>query len=259
MDITRTIAERRGAVVAAAAVAPLLLCAALAALREEVPNASAALVLVVLIVAAAATGIRWAGLAAAASSALWFDVFLTEPYGQLVITDPADLEAVILLLIVGGGVTELALWGQRQKAALARERGYLDGVVGIAQTVALGERTPDEVIAAVARSIQAVLDLDACEFEPGGGVDPAMAVLEHNALLTRGGFRLNVERGGLPTDQRVVLPVRAAGTVHGRFLLIASSHVARPSREQRRVAVLLADQVASLLSRAAGSDSPKTI
>jgi hypothetical protein len=46
--------------------------------------------------------------------------------------------------------------------------------------------------------------------------------------------------------------VRVAGELRGRFLLTASSHVARPSAQQRRVAVLLADQVASLLPATGG-------
>jgi hypothetical protein len=64
--------------------------------------------------------------------------------------------------------------------------------------------------------------------------------------VTRGGSSLDIDRGGLPIDSVVVLPVRTGTVVRGYFQLTAASHVARPSRDQRRVAVLLADQVAAL-------------
>lgn len=82
---TRAVA-RLGAVVV-----PLALCAALYGARERVPAASAVLVLVLAVVAAAAVADRVAGLAAALSSGLWFDFFLTEPYLRLTIDDPDDV------------------------------------------------------------------------------------------------------------------------------------------------------------------------
>ena len=91
----------RGLVVAAAAVVPFAACALLAVFRESVANTNAALGLVLLVVAAASTGIRWAGIVAALSSAAWFDFFLTEPYNQFTIADRADIETAVLLLIVG--------------------------------------------------------------------------------------------------------------------------------------------------------------
>jgi hypothetical protein len=47
----------------------------------------------------------------------------------------------------------------------------------------------------------------------------------------------------MPTNE--YLPVRRGTRVVGHFLVTAASHVAYPSHEQRRVAVLLADQVAA--------------
>ena len=91
------------AVVLVAVVVPLAACAVLSVFRDSIANTNAALVLVLLIVAAAATGMRAAGLAAAVSSAVWFDFFLTVPYTQFAITDPADVETDVLLLLVGAG------------------------------------------------------------------------------------------------------------------------------------------------------------
>jgi K+-sensing histidine kinase KdpD len=57
-----------------------------------------------------------AGLLAAVSSAVWFDFFLTVPYGRFTIDDRADIETTVLLILVGVAVTEICLWGRRQQA-----------------------------------------------------------------------------------------------------------------------------------------------
>ena len=53
-----------------------------------------------------------------AVSGVFFDLFLTQPYGTLAVTNPDDVEALVLLLAVGVAVTELALWGRRQQAGV---------------------------------------------------------------------------------------------------------------------------------------------
>ena len=53
---------------------------------------------------------------------------------------------------------------------------------------------------------------------------------------------------GLPSHDYVAIPVRRGSHVVGHFLLTATSQVTYPSAEQRRVAVLLADQVASAVA-----------
>ena len=99
--------------------------------------------------------------------------------------------------------------------------------------------------AAVADRIREVLDLDRCEFVRERTV-PGGPLLERDGSVTRGGSSLDVDRGGLPIDSVIILPVRSGAAAHGYFQLTAASHVARPTRDQRRVAVLLADQVAAL-------------
>ena len=42
----------------------------------------------------------------------------------------------MLLLVIGGIVTETALWGLRQQAALSRQSGYVNGVLATAETLA---------------------------------------------------------------------------------------------------------------------------
>ena len=152
---------------AAALLVPLILCVALYGVREQVAAASAVLVLVLAVVAVAATGDRLGGVLAALSSAVWFDFFLTEPYLRFTINDADDIEATVLLVLIGIAVTEIALWGRRQQAQAASRSGYLDGVLSAAATVSAGVSGPDEVVTVVAAHIADVLGADSCRSSPG--------------------------------------------------------------------------------------------
>lgn len=242
--------RHRSALIAAAAVAPLLFCAGLAAFRESVTGATAALVLVLVVVAVAVTGDRFAGFVAALSCGAWFDVFLTEPFGRFTINDPNDIEVTVLLVLAGVAVTEIALWGRRQEARASRRAGYLDGVLGTSKIIAGLQASPDALIGHVAHQIVQFLDIDDCQFVPGAGPGPEDASLDHDGYVTRRGHRVNVERDGLPTDERIGLIVRQGGVVHGQFVLTAATRVVRPSVEQLGVAVLLADQIGAALTHA---------
>ena len=243
MQLAQLSSERRPWVVVAAGLAPLVLCAVIGAAPDRVPDASVAVGLVLVIVAAAATGVRAAGLLAAVSSAASFDYFLTQPYRSLAIHSAEDIEVAVLLLVVGFAVTELALWGQRQRADVGRQRGYLDGVMATAESVAV-ESDLATVTATVAARIREVLDLDRCEFVVSPSL-PGGPVLERDGSVTRGGTLLDVDRSGLPVDRVVLLPVHRGSATCGYFELTSASHVAHPTRDQRRVAALLADQVAA--------------
>jgi K+-sensing histidine kinase KdpD len=236
----------RSAVVGLAAGMPLLACAVLVPFRETIANTNAALGLVLLIVAAASTGIRPAGLVAALSSAVWFDFLLTEPYNRLTISDQADIETAVLLVLVGIAVTEVALWGRRQQARASQEQGYLDGVLGTAAAVGAGRISDSSLIDHVRAQIVEVLQLDACRFDALGA--SVLATLNDDATVTYDGHPIDVDRAGLPTDTEIALEVRSGGVVHGRFLLTATSRVVRASLEQRRVAVALANQVGAALA-----------
>ena len=234
----------RTSVVRLAALAlPLASCAVLSAFRDDITAATAVLVQVLWVVGASATGDRVAGVLAALSGAAWFDFFLTEPYHRFRIDDSDDIEAAVLLLLIGLAVGELALWGYRQQARAARRSGYLDGVVGAARAVA----EQQGAIEMVAAQIRDVLDADECKFVSGPVHDARITLLDHDGVLTRNGHPVDVDRSGLPVDEYVAIPVRRDGRVVGHFLVTATSHVSRPSAEQRRVAALLADQVAVAL------------
>ena len=153
----------------------------------------------------------------------------------------------MLLVLIGLSVTELAIWGRRQQAQGARRSGYLDGVVAAAATVSRGEAGPDEVVHVVAAHIADVLGADSCRYVAGPVRDPRVALLDHEGVLTQNGHRRDVDRTGLPVDEYVAIEVRRAMRVVGHFEVTAATRVVRPSREQCRVAVLLADQVAPLV------------
>ena len=242
--------RHRSALIAAAATAPLLCSAALGVFRESVTPATAALVLVLIVVAAAASGDRLAGIVAALSSGAWFEFFLTAPYGRFTINDPNDIEVTVLLVLVGLAVTEIALWGRRQQARASRRAGYLDGVLGTSNLLALRETSPEALIGHVAQQIAQILDIDECRFVKGAGPGPQEASVDHDGHVTRRGHRVDVGRDGLPTDERIGLVVRQGGVVQGQFMLTAATRVARPSVEQLKVAVLLADQVGAALTHA---------
>lgn len=242
----------RAVILGAAVVLPAVTCALFTLWREQVTATTVALVLVVWVVAAAATGDRVAGVVAAFSGGLSFDYFLTVPYRQFTIADPDDVEVTVLLVLIGLAVTEVALWGRRQQARAARRSGYLDGVLTTAEAVAAGDTPAPALIDVVSRQIVSVLRVDSCRFLAGPLNDPRVAVLDHDGVVTRTGQPVDVERHGLPVDEHVAILVRRGPRTLGHFVISAASKVAYPSVEQRRVAVLLADQVGSTLDAGDG-------
>lgn len=251
MKIDPVVQAHRPLVVAVAAGLPLAACAILALFRDSIANTNAALGLVLLVVAAASTGIRWAGIVAALSSAVGFDYFLTEPYNTLSISDRGDIETAVLLLLIGVAVTEVALWGRREQALASAEQGYLNGVLGTASLVASGRSSTAELIDRVSRQIVDVLHIDSCRFDPAQR--SGLPALQSSGTLTRGGHEINVARKGLPIDSKMTLMIQSGGVTYGQFVLTASTRVVRPSKEQIQVAVTLADQVgAALAAGAAG-------
>ena len=141
-------------------------------------------------------------------------------------------------------VTEIALWGHRQQAGAARRSGYLEGVLNAARLVSEGDTPGPALVKVVARQIADVLDADGCTYVEKPVFDARIAVLDHDGDLGRGGHTVDVDRVGMPTNEYVAIPVRRGTRTVGHFLVTSTSHVAYPSPEQRRVAVLLADQVA---------------
>lgn len=225
---------------------PLLTGALLHPFRTDITSATAVLVFVVAVVAAAATGDRAAAVVAAVSSALWFDFFLTVPYLSFTIASADDVEATVLLVVISLVVTEVALWGSRQQRQASRRSGYLEGVADTARTVVDGDLPAERVHRLVASRIADVLGVDDCRHVAGPVRDARIAILDHGGGLTREGRSLDVDRNGLPTDEFVAVPVRRGDRVVGHFVVVSASRLSYPTREQRRVAMVLADQVSVL-------------
>ena len=245
--MTSHVQTHRNAVTAAAVGLPLLICAVLMLFprqhreHQRRPRAGPA------DRRRASTGIRRPGSPRPLSSAVWFDFFLTEPYHQFAITDPADLETAALLVLVGIAVTEIALWGRRQQARASREQGYLDGVLEHRRDRRrrphvhhLADRPcvrPDRRGAATRR----------LPLRPSTTTRPGHPRSGRDRELRRPPDRRGA--AGLPTDTEIALPVRSGGVVHGRFLLTAATRVVRPPRTTPgRVA--LANQVGAALGAA---------
>lgn len=245
----------RPAVLALAVGVPILVCAILSRFRDAVPAADAALILVLVVVAAAATGMRSVGIAAALTSALGFDFFLTVPYGHLRIDDPADVQTTVLLLAVGAAVTEIALWGRRLQASSSRTQGYLDGLLNADNAVATSPAAAADIVDQVSATIVEVLGIDRCRFT--GGEAPGGPILDDDGTITRAGRRVDLARRGLPTDTHISLPARSGGTVRGYFELTSATRVVRPTAGQLRIVVALAHQAGAALAAAQPGGTPQ--
>lgn len=230
---------------AAGLLGPLALAAILVPFRDHFANTDAALVMLLVVVAVAANGNRLAGYLAALSAAVWFDFFLTRPYETFNITTRNDIETTVLLLVIGGAVTELAVWGRREHVAASRRAGYLAGIGVTVEAVAAGEG-PSELIEQVSGQLTRVLSLRSCRWQYGVAGLGQPARLTHDGRVMLGGRAWNVAADGLPPDAETELLVENGGLLQGRFLLTARPD-ARPTREQLLVAIALAEQVGAAL------------
>lgn len=230
---------------AAALIGPPIVALAISPLRDDVDHTNAALVLVLVVVAVAATGSRWAGALAAAMSALSLDFFFTTPYFRLTIDNGDDLETVLLLVLVGIAVSELALWGRAQQARASKEEGYLSGISAAVEAGASGATSASELIGDVCRQLEVLLDLEAARFDYSTGLGHPR--LHRDGHLSWRRATWDVATNGLPTEVPAELLVQTGGWFRGRFLLSAKPGT-RPTREQIAVATALADSVGAALS-----------
>jgi K+-sensing histidine kinase KdpD len=228
----------------AAVAAPLVLTAVLVPFRARLPNTDAALALMLIVVAVAANGTRLPGIVAAVSAAVWFDFFLTRPYEHFTITRTTDIETTVLILVLGVAVTELAVWGRRQNLAASRRAGYLGGINAAAQAAAAGD-SATALIDQVTRQLTGLLSLRSCRFQHGVAGVGRPARLHPDGHVTAADRAWDIERDGLPAETELL--VENHGIFHGRFLMAADPR-ARPTLEQRLVAVALVDQVGAALA-----------
>jgi K+-sensing histidine kinase KdpD len=231
---------------AAGLLAPLALAAVLVPVRTSFANTDAALAMLLVVVAVAANGHRLAGDLAAVSAAAWFDFFLTRPYERFAITSRTDIETTVLLLVIGVAVTELAVRGRHEHAVAARRAGYLDGINESARSAAAG-RSPGGLIEQVCGQLTQLLSLRSCRFQHGVAGLGQPARLRHDGLVVIGEQTWDVDRDGLPTVTDTELLVENRGILQGRFLMTPQPG-ARPTEEQRLLAIAFADQVGAALA-----------
>ena len=232
--------------VLAALAAPVALAAILVPFRTSFPNTDAALALLLVVVAVAANGYRLAGYLAALSAAVWFDFFLTQPYERFAITHRADIETTVLLLVIGVAVTEIAVWGRRQQAAASRRAGYLEGINSAAQAVAVGG-SASALTEQVTSQLTQLLTLRSCGFQYGVAGIGRPARMQHDGSVTIGQRAWDVDAEGFPEGADTELLVESGGLFQGRFLMTPTPG-ARPTLEQRLLAIAFADQVGAALA-----------
>jgi K+-sensing histidine kinase KdpD len=230
---------------AGALVLPLGVAAVLVPFRANFANTASALILVAVIVAVAALGNRFSGFVATIGATLWFDVFLTQPYGRLAITHRPDVETAVCLFVVGIIVTELAAQNRHHHASATEEADYVGLLYDISELVAAGAPTSD-VREQVCIALVDLLHLRACRYEadPDPSARPMMR-LEHDGHVLLGGRVWSVDQMGLPGPE-IELLVQHRGQVLGRFVLTPTPGYEVPL-QPRVVAVVLADQVGASL------------
>ncbi|WP_405486595.1 DUF4118 domain-containing protein [Streptomyces sp. NBC_00096] len=228
-------------------VAPFLVALALVPFRTDLSATNTALILVVAVVAVASTGTRAAGALAALSAAGWFDFFLTEPYQRFSISDRADVETAVLLLIVGLIVSQLSVRARRLQAVVVTGTAHLSSLRGTARLAEDGG-SPDAVVEYVRRELVGLLGLRGCRFEYGTLMGNLPRLEHGGGLWLRQGTRVT-EYADWPegeTELRVV----GGGHYYGRFLLEPFPGRPLPPEEARLVAVALAAQAGGALDTA---------
>ena len=205
------------------------------------------LLLVLAVAVVSAAGLRPAGLVAAATTALAYDYFWTDPYYSFRIFDTQDILTVLLLVLVGGAIEQLSWWAGRQHAVAARRLDYLNALRRAAEPIA--PETQAATLEAISDTMITVLDADSCDLVLDDRL-PA-TVLHGDGSVTRAGQIMDVDTAGLPTDDVIAIPVPSADDRVAYFAVTAATHVARPRAEQRQVAALLAHLAAQSLNGAA--------
>jgi signal transduction histidine kinase len=117
-------------------------------------------------VAVATTGHRAAGIAATISATAWFDFFFTRPYHRFDIAYRVDLETMLLLLLVGLGLTDLAVRARSRNRA-ARVEAALRRVATLVARAAPPQAVFDAVCEETGRLIGATT-VNLAHFTPDG-------------------------------------------------------------------------------------------
>lgn len=211
--------------------------------RSSIDNTNVALVLVLVIVAAASFGGRVAGVTTSIVAALSFNFFHTQPHYTLRISDRDDIVTTVLLLVVGLVVGEIAVLSHRHEVVADEHATGARHLERVAALVASGA-SEDEVWDAVRAGLTSELGLEGCRFDPGMGLTHLPRVERDGRLF--GGEKYFTGGGFALPSEGVEILVERNGTTLGRLVLEPAGRRA-VSRDQRRVAVALSDQLALVL------------
>jgi Domain of unknown function (DUF4118) len=223
--------------------APVMLTVGLLPFRAQVPTATVALGLAVLVSLLAAVGTRFTAMVAALSAAVCFDVAFAPPYGPFAISHPQDIETTALLLVGGLIVGQLSARNRRNRGLVVQTSADLASVQAIAEMMSAGAEA-NQVVAAVAVELQALLGLRMCWFDtswperPGPTIDP-------NGNVSWGRLWWGFDTLGLP-GKEITIEVAHDQRRLGRYVLVAEAGT-KVRRDQLRTAITLADQAAATL------------
>jgi hypothetical protein len=229
--------------VASAIVVPLAVSLGALPFRGNVSSATVALGLAIVVSLIAALGTRVTAVIAAVTAALCFDILFTKPYGSFSISNAADVETAVLLLIGGLVVGQLSARNRTNRGLVVQGSLDLGRIQNIAELMASGAG-PDEVVAAVCVELQALLGLRSCRFETSFPTTPGPTI-ERNGGVSWGHFWWGVPTLGLP-GKEISLIVENQQRRRGRYVLLAEPGT-KVTREQLLAAVTLADQAGSAL------------
>jgi hypothetical protein len=240
----------RGIGIGLAVVVPPAVAGLLVPFRSDFTNATMVLAIVVTVVFVAALGGRVAGVVAAVSAALAFDLFHVRPYLSLSIASGDDVETTVLLLVVGLAVGSLASSARRARRTAQRGRDELHRLSRVAGLVAAGDRA-GTVVAAAEAELSGLLQLKDCRFDRAA-IDDLLPRLERTGLV-EGEHHFRFRNGAFELPDLLQLPVLARSAPAGRFLMWSTPE-SGVSLEARVVAVAIADQVGASIAMA---DQPR--
>ena len=174
-----------------------------------------------------------------------FNFFHTQPYYSLRISDRFDIITTVLLAVVGLAVGEIAVLSHRHEV-VADEHATGAAASRTGRRLVASGADQDEVWDAVRTGLIAEMGLASVSLRPGDGAEPPAAdrarrtcLLEGERYFTGGGFAFRRGRRD---------PRRAQGATLGRLVLEPAGRRA-VSRDQRRVRIALADQLAVVRRR----------
>lgn len=224
---------------------PMATAAALVPVRND-HGRTTAIVLVLPVVVVAVLGATGPAVVAALAAGLAYDLFLTEPYHRLVISDTDDIVAAATLVAVGLAVGLLSSRLIRLTARDTTRRDELRHLLEFARAATTPHADAD-LNSEACRHISALLGLRDCRWQPGY-LGTAAPVLGPNGEITGYLTGLEADRAHLPPT--VELPAIAGSDELGRFVLAPSPDRVTSLEERLTAATIAALYAASVVTAA---------